>query len=593
MSYEFYAFISYKRGEADEKWARKLQAELERYRIPAADLQAGARPVRGDESAPPKRLKVFRDKSDLGSHLSVEGGLSENLDVSRFLIVICSRRSVQSPYVDAEVRRFVETGRQDQIIPLVIDDLATDPPSRPPSLPPEIEAVAASGDHEETFINLLARLLRVDRDNLRQAHLRASRRRAAFRLTLVAAVLVLTAGLALWAVSAEKRATERRMESEELVDFLTLDLVGNYSDWLLSKKLVAVTDRVREYYERWEASNPKTIFIQAVSLRQRGNVASNIDGRTSDGLTLTSEALGLLEALHRDQPDVENIFLEYSSALMSLASLHFINDEPDKADFYYRESLDSLRAFSERHPDSLRVKGKLARCLTSLAELMASSGPSERDQPRKERYFEEAEAFYREGEELWRKMFRRWPSSTLESSWRFDYAQFWTTRSASALNRNDFRAALTYAAESFKLYENLHAEEPHNMKFRVFYAYESAMVAFIATKLKLLKLADSFVQLSDQLWRDLMAEDPQRVYALNRADLLITTGLLRIEQDRLTEAEDSLNQAEAIVDKLIHDFPERPVYRSSKALIEEYRELARERAEGGARGPDPERLVGQ
>jgi tetratricopeptide (TPR) repeat protein len=593
MSYEFYAFLSYKRGEADEKWARKLQAELERYRIPVTDLKFGDRLIREDETRPPKRLKVFRDKTDLGSHFSVEDGLSENLDVSRFLIVICSQRSAQSAYVDAEARRFVETGRQDQIIPLVIDSSATDSRSRLPSLPPEIEAVTASNDFEETFIHLLARLLRVDRDNLRQAHLRASRRRAAFWLGLVVAILVLTAGLGLWAVSAEKRATEWRIASEELVDFLTFDLVGDYSDWLLSDKLVAVTDLVQEYYERWEARSPKTRLVQAVSLRQRGNVAVTIDGQVSEGLTLTSEALGHLETLRGEQPDDENIFVEYSHALLSLASFFNIAGDQAQSDFYYRQSLDLLRAFSEKRPDSLRVKGHLVKGLTDLAELMAATARSEKDPGRKEKHFQETEALYREGEELWQEMFRRWPLAMSKLSWNFDYAQFLTTRSASALHRNDFKAGLTYAAEAFGIYENLRAKEPHNMKFRVFYAYEATMVAFIATKLKRLDLADEFIQLSEELWRELMAEDPQRLYALLWADLLISNGFLRLEQGRLTEAEDLWSQAETIVDALIRDFPERPVYRSSKALIEEYRELARQKAKEGGPGSDPERLIGQ
>jgi hypothetical protein len=41
--YRFYAFVSHAEGESDEKWARRLQRELERYRIPVADLRTGSR----------------------------------------------------------------------------------------------------------------------------------------------------------------------------------------------------------------------------------------------------------------------------------------------------------------------------------------------------------------------------------------------------------------------------------------------------------------------------------------------------------------------------------------------------------------------
>ncbi|MDR0355538.1 MAG: toll/interleukin-1 receptor domain-containing protein [Deltaproteobacteria bacterium] len=576
MSYEFYAFISYERGEADEKWARRVQTKLESYRIPVADLLVRSRKDPEDETAFPKRMKVFRDKSDLGTRSKESDGLFENLDVSRFLVVICSKRSANSPYVDAETRRFVETGRQDHIIPLVIDSSSADQASFPPSLPAGLEPVFAAGDHEETFIHLLARLLRVDRDNLRQARLRASRSRAGGWLALVAAVLLMTTGLAAWAVSAEKRATERRIESEKLVEFLTFEMVNEYSDWLLSKNLVDVTDRVQDYFERWEARSPRARLVQAVNLSQRSNVAATIDGRTSDGLSLASEALRLLEGLRADQPDDEDIFFEYSHALLRLAVFSNNDDDTVKADFYYRQNISLLRAYAEKFPDSLRAKGNLALNITHLAELAAASAPFEQNPQRKEKYVEESEALFREGEELWNEMFRHWPQEMGGVLWRFEHAQFWSSRSVSALHRNDFRAALTYAAESFALYEKLYAEDPQNLKFRVCFAFETSLVALIATKLKLFELADSFVQLGDQLLQELMAEDPQIVYALSWAYLLATNSFLRIEQGRLDEAEDLLNRAEEIADRLIRDYPERPAHWSTKALIEEYRELARQ-----------------
>jgi tetratricopeptide (TPR) repeat protein len=581
MSYDFYAFISYKRGEADEKWARKLQAELERYRIPAADLQAAARPVRGDETAPPKRLKVFRDKSDLGSHFSVEGGLFENLDVSRFLIVICSRRGARSPYVDAEVRRFVETGRKDQIIPLVIGASSADPASRPPSLPPEVEAAAASGDYEETLIHLLARLLRVDRDNLRQAHLRASRRRVAFRLALVAAVLVLTAGLALWAVSAEKRATERRIESEELVDFLTFDLVWACRDWLPSNKRASITNRVLEYYNRWEARGPRAVLTQAVNQRQRADIVAHIDGRPSEAIAVTSQTLEPFERLYKDNPNDEAVLLEYSHTLLFLGALFEIAGDLEKADSLYRQNLELTRASSKNHPDSLTVKGQMTHCLISLAKLGAGLALSEYDPERKEKHFEEAEALYRECEELWREMLSRWPRETQWPQWRLEYGDFWSFRAVSSMHQGDFRAALTYLSKSIELFEILYLENPQNLTIRLRYAYDASKTALVTAKWQKLELADQFFQLGDQLWQELAEEDPNRVHALGWADLLMTGGFLRIEQGRPDEAEKLLNYAEEIVDDLLDIFPEQAVYLSSKELIEEYRKFARQKSAGG------------
>ena len=125
MQYKYYAFISH--ASADEKMARWLERKLTAYRIPVRNVED-------------------RDKSDLGAYQTVRQGLSDNLASSRFLVVVCSPRSAQSPYVDAEARHFVETGRKENIVPFVIE--AGEPASfYPPSLPAGMEPVIASENY--------------------------------------------------------------------------------------------------------------------------------------------------------------------------------------------------------------------------------------------------------------------------------------------------------------------------------------------------------------------------------------------------------------------------------------------------------------
>lgn len=99
--FQYYAFISYKRE--DEKWARWLQRKLESYRLPTDICKKN--------SAIPKKLKpVFRDKTDIQPNILSEE-LRQKLDDSQYLIVICSPRSVQSPWVGNEIDHFIKTGR--------------------------------------------------------------------------------------------------------------------------------------------------------------------------------------------------------------------------------------------------------------------------------------------------------------------------------------------------------------------------------------------------------------------------------------------------------------------------------------------------
>lgn len=109
--FEYSAFISYKRE--DEKWAIWLQNRLERYSIPSS--------LRKEIPRLPKHIKpVFRDKTDLGAGGLVVS-LHKELERSHFLIVICSPYSANSDWVGQEIEYFRGLGREEQIIPFIVD----------------------------------------------------------------------------------------------------------------------------------------------------------------------------------------------------------------------------------------------------------------------------------------------------------------------------------------------------------------------------------------------------------------------------------------------------------------------------------------
>lgn len=111
--YHYYAFISYKRE--DEKWAKWLQTNLEHYSIPAN--------IRKEIPRLPKHIRpVFRDKTDLGAG-GLTSSLQKELECSRFLIVICSPHSAKSDWVRKEIEYFRNLGREEQIIPFIVDGI--------------------------------------------------------------------------------------------------------------------------------------------------------------------------------------------------------------------------------------------------------------------------------------------------------------------------------------------------------------------------------------------------------------------------------------------------------------------------------------
>lgn len=91
--HRYLAFISYKRE--DERWAKWLQNRLEHYKLPLSVR-------RSDPTLPEKIRPVFRDTTDLSGGL-LEQAIQQALDSSKYLIVICSPRAAQSPWVCKEV----------------------------------------------------------------------------------------------------------------------------------------------------------------------------------------------------------------------------------------------------------------------------------------------------------------------------------------------------------------------------------------------------------------------------------------------------------------------------------------------------------
>ena len=188
QQYNYYAFISY--SSADGKWAKWLQNTLENYRLPTA--------VRKESIDIPKRINpVFRDATDLSTGV-LKDVLREELEASKYLVVVCSPASAKSMWVNEEVEHFIELGRVERIIPLVIagEPFSTDPEKEafPPALrnmEKELIGISVSRyGRWEAFLRVVAALLgiRYDKLAMRDRRRRRTRRMAAGIAAVVAAI---------------------------------------------------------------------------------------------------------------------------------------------------------------------------------------------------------------------------------------------------------------------------------------------------------------------------------------------------------------------------------------------------------------------
>ena len=109
--YRYFAFISYSRK--DQRWARWLQHHLENYRLPTHIIQKY-------ENVPKRITPVFRDETDLAG-VVLQDSLKAALTESQYLIVIASPNSTRSEWVGKEIEAFRAMGREDHIIPFIVD----------------------------------------------------------------------------------------------------------------------------------------------------------------------------------------------------------------------------------------------------------------------------------------------------------------------------------------------------------------------------------------------------------------------------------------------------------------------------------------
>ena len=172
-----FAFISY--NHKDVKYAKWLQKKLENYKLPAE--------IHNEFEDSRFIRPVFRDQTDLNTGV-LANVLRDQLEASKYLIVLCSPNSAKSQWVSNEVKTFIEWGRLDQIIPVIVEG---QPNCYNPDLEcfpeylrtytkehPEAELLGisfAEVGKEKAFIRIVSKMLDVSFDTLWKRHEREKR----------------------------------------------------------------------------------------------------------------------------------------------------------------------------------------------------------------------------------------------------------------------------------------------------------------------------------------------------------------------------------------------------------------------------------
>lgn len=221
---KYWAFLSY--SHRDAKWGGRLHRALESYRPPKQLI--GRRTVRGP--IPARLSPIFRDREELASATDLGASINDALSRSLCQIVICSPSAARSHWVNEEILAFKRLGREDRIFCLIIDGEpnASDHPAHahlecfPPALryrlgadgalssirtePIAADARTGKDGRSNAKLKLIAGILGVGYDALKQRELRRAQRKLFAIASGAVAGMVITSGLAVAALFARTTA---------------------------------------------------------------------------------------------------------------------------------------------------------------------------------------------------------------------------------------------------------------------------------------------------------------------------------------------------------------------------------------------------
>ena len=221
----YWAFISY--SSKDKKWGKWLHNRLENYPIPK---EFHSKDLFNDSDFKGTLKPCFRDRDELAGSTKLGPAILAALTKSRYLIVLCSKNSAQSEWVNKEIEDFKELHGDNNILALILDgepnassneSLPDTEECFPPALRYPHEPLAGDlrkeGDGKERgFLKILAGVSQIGFDDLYKRHERAQRKK---RLTLGAAAATIIASLTvltLFAFQQKEAANRQRSLAEKL-----------------------------------------------------------------------------------------------------------------------------------------------------------------------------------------------------------------------------------------------------------------------------------------------------------------------------------------------------------------------------------------
>lgn len=359
------AFISY--SHADQRWARWLHRALESWRPPAH--------LRGSSGAAPiKRLApIFLDREELASGTDLGSTVNTALAESANLIVVCSPNAAASRWVNEEVRAFKALGRANRIFCLIVaGDPAADSSTGAmlacfcPALRWQLDADGAPGTaplepiaadvrpgkdgKSNAKLKLIAALLDIGLDTLKQRELQRHNRRLGWFATSAVAGMAILAVLSLLALHERDQARFQRAQAEHLIGYMVGDLRSKLEPVNQLDILDGIANHATAYFDaQQDAGDAAARKQRAKAFLLLGGVRLD-QGKIADATHAFKAAIAISQSLYDSTPHDSAVAISLIDGQFWLGVSDWQAGHIDDALGHFETALPVLKALLAAHP---------------------------------------------------------------------------------------------------------------------------------------------------------------------------------------------------------------------------------------------------
>mgnify|MGYP001812286981 CR=1 FL=1 len=501
------AFISY--SHADQKWAAWLHRALESYRTPWRLV--GKQGLHG--AVPARMTPIFRDRDELSSSADLSETIQQALAESESLIVICSPNSVDSHWVNEEIRYFRSLGRGDRIYCLIVagDPQASDPgqccfPAALLEKHGDHAAEPAAADIRKwadgkalAKLKIAAGLLGVRLDELRQRELHRKRRFQALATILVLATMWLL-GVTWQSKQAAKEAVLARQAQQASAENMLAEFLEQ------SKRFGEMADlETRQAFGEVLSgylTNIESKDLTLESRRQLGVVLANNGiifrdaGQLDQAMDAFINARQTLQPLVDDTPvNVEALF-EMSQVEYWIGQVHLDRGDMQKADASFQAYADTSARLHKLDPNNADWTMEVAYAQSNLGNLEMRKSPS--DAGLLLQYFREALHY----NELAASQDEAYASELAES--HAYLADAW-------LEVCNLEMATGHRQKNVDLAKDFFDRKPRNNRLKQDYAYALTGLSYVLQMAGQIERAQESLGMAIELQKTLVGVDPNNM----------------------------------------------------------------------------------